>query len=299
MTNLQPFPQLVRRIDPSYELVRTWSLTGGVSAEIIALEIRQADGRIDKLIVRRHGEIDRGHNPHIARDEFRLLRIAQTHGLAAPKPYYLDESCDLFPTPVLVIEFVEGVTVFEPADLTDYLAQMAAEIARIHEVKCSPELSFLPMQDKGFGERPAILDISLSEDHIRDAMEIAWPLAQTNDCVLLHGDYWPGNILWKDGRLAAVIDWEDARGGDPLADLGNCRLELLWALGVDAMNGFTDQYRSQTSIDFTNLPYWDLAAALRPCGKLSGWGLDAETEQRMREWHKLFVDQAIDGLSGR
>jgi aminoglycoside phosphotransferase (APT) family kinase protein len=115
----------------------------------------------------------------------------------------------------------------------------------------------------------------------------------------LHGDYWPGNILWKDGRLAAVIDWEDARVGDPLDDLANCRLEFLWTLGVDAMNEFTERYKSQTSIDCTNLPYWDLVAALRPCGKLSTWGLDAAVEQQMRNRHRSFVDEAITALWSR
>jgi aminoglycoside phosphotransferase (APT) family kinase protein len=290
------FRQLVQRMSPQARLVRSWKLTGGVSAQVTALEVEGLDGQTKKLIVRQHGEIDRAHNPHIARDEFRLLQIALAHGLNVPKWYYLDESCDLFPTPLLVIEFVDGETVFDPSNRAEYLAQMATELAHIHRVHCPSDLSFLQKQDNGFGERPAVLDNSLSEDRIRDTLESAWPLAESNKPVLLHGDYWPGNILWKDGQLATVIDWEDARVGDPLADLANCRLELLWALGVDAMIEFTERYRSMTSIDFTNLPYWDLCAALRPCGKLSDWGLDAETEQRMRERHGLFVDQAIENL---
>ena len=28
---------------------------------------------------------------------------------------------------------------------------------------------------------------------------------------LLHGDYWPGNVLWKNGALVGVIDWEDTQ----------------------------------------------------------------------------------------
>ena len=58
------------------------------------------------------------------------------------------------------------------------------------------------------------------------------------------------------------------------------------------MEDFTDGYHSRTTIDLTNLPYWDLCAALRPCDKLSTWGLDAATERRMRERHALFVTQA-------
>jgi aminoglycoside phosphotransferase (APT) family kinase protein len=288
------FQLLVKRIDPLAKLLRTWPLTGGVSARVTALEVEQPDGQVTKLIVRQHGEVDRGHNPHIARDEFRLLQIAQSHGLAAPKAYYVDESCDLFALPFLVIGYVDGDTDFAPADLTGYLVQIAQELAKIHRVQDSPSLDFLPRQGKGFGERPATLDESLSEDRIRDAMESAWPLTQVNESVLLHGDYWPGNILWRDGKLAAVIDWEDARVGDPLADLANCRLELMWAFGVEAMTEFTNHYRSLTAIDVANLPYWDLCAALRPCSKLSGWGLDAATEQRMRERHAFFVAHALE-----
>jgi len=290
------FHRLVRKIDPTFELLKTWPLAGGVSAEITGIEVRRPDGQVTKLLVRRHGEVDRAQNPNIARDEFKLLRIAQAHGLAAPKAYYVNESCDLFSTPVLVIEYVEGNTEFVSADLGRYLGQMAAELVRIHGVHDSPELSFLPRQDKGFGERPETLDISLSEDRIREALESAWPLDRVNAPVLLHGDYWPGNILWHEGKLAAVIDWEDARVGDPLADLASCRLELLWAFGEDAMNMFTTAYQSLTAIDVSNLPYWDLCAALRPCGNLASWGLDAETEQRMRLRHTSFVDKAVEAL---
>ena len=57
------------------------------------------------------------------------------------------------------------------------------------------------------------------------------PLPRRNLPALLHGDYWPGNVLWEDGRLAAIIDWEDASVGDPLVDVSNARLEILWVFG--------------------------------------------------------------------
>jgi aminoglycoside phosphotransferase (APT) family kinase protein len=266
---------------------------------VTALEVERADGRTTKLVVRQHGEVDRASNPHIARDEFALLRIAQAHGVAAPKPYFFDESCTLFPTPYLVVEFVDGDPEFAPADLADYLERAAAQLAKIHGIPDSPDLSFLPRQNQGFGKRPVEFDASMGEARIRAALEAARPVAQLNDSVLLHGDYWPGNILWNGGELVAVIDWEDARVGDPLADLANSRIEFLWAFGVEAMREFTDRYRSMTNVDLATLPYWDLRAALRPCGKLSAWGLDDETERRMRDRHALFVTQAIDVLHGR
>lgn len=97
----------------------------------------------------------------------------------------------------------------------------------------------------------------------------------------------------------AVIDWEDAAVGDPLADVANCRIELLWAFGSDAMHRFTDHYRSMTAIDVSNLPYWDLWAALRPIAGIANWGLDAAAKQAIREGHRAFVAQAFQALSVR
>jgi aminoglycoside phosphotransferase (APT) family kinase protein len=37
--------------------------------------------------------------------------------------------------------------------------------------------------------------------------------------VLVHGDAGPGNFLFVDGRLTALIDWELAHAGDPMEDL--------------------------------------------------------------------------------
>jgi aminoglycoside phosphotransferase (APT) family kinase protein len=293
------FQRLVPRLIPRGTLRRAWRLTGGVSAEITALEVERPDGCPAKLVVRRHGAIDRARNPHVARDEYSLLRIARDHGLAVPKPHLYDESGQLFATPILVVAYVDGETEFAPGDLAAYVDQAATELARIHGVKDGTELSFLSRQGKGFGERPAELDASLGEGRIRAVLEIAGAPRRVNDRVLLHGDYWPGNLLWRDGRLAAVIDWEDAAVGDPLADLANARLEFLMAFGPDALVDFTDRYLALMPIDLTNLPYWDLCAALRPCGKLAGWSLDEATERRMRERHARFVDGALATLRTR
>ena len=74
------------------------------------------------------------------------------------------------------------------------------------------------------------------------------------------------------------------------------RMEILWAYSYDAMEGFTESYLSNARLDVTNLPYFDLLAALRPAGKLSDWGLPPLQEQAMRNGHKLFVNQAMREL---
>jgi len=296
------FEQVVHKLDPQSKLLRTWELKGGVSARVTALETLRPDGHTQKMIVRQHGEVDLKHNPHVAADEFKLLQLLYSVGLATPAPYHLDQFGEIFSTPYLVIAYIEGKPEFAPSNLPDLIFQLATQLSRIHQVDGSKlDVSFLPQQANISAQklraRPANVDESLDEGLIRDALEAVWPFPQRNTSVLLHGDFWPGNILWRDGQLVAVIDWEDAALGDPLADVANSRLEILWAFGIDAMQSFTHQYQSMTTIDFTHLPYWDLCAALRPVAQLAQWGLDDTPERTMRERHRWFITQAFEKLS--
>ena len=298
------FAQLAPKLIPHGALARAWPLQGGVSARMTALEIEDGAGPARKLIVRQHGPRDRARNPYIARDEFRLLTALRAAGLPAPLPYAFDDTGELLGAPGVIIEYIEGETEFAPANLDDYLQQFATQFARIHGVNLAAfDLSFLPHQaetwERIIATRPERLDDSLEEGRIRDALEAAWPWPQRNPSALLHGDYWPGNALWRGGRLAGVIDWEDAAVGDPLADLAISRLEILWALGMEAMWRFTGIYATLTGIDLANLQYWDLCAALRPAGRLSGWASDAAAEARMCERHRLFVAQVFERLAAR
>jgi aminoglycoside phosphotransferase (APT) family kinase protein len=300
----QRYVRLARTLHPTSTLVRARALRGGVSAEVTALEVLLPDGQTMKLLVRRHGQVDRASNPDIAATEFALLHALHAAGLPVSSPIYLDTSCEIFPTPYIVVEYVDGAPEVAPSDLTDLTNQLAAQLARIHTISPSTTaLPVLPDQQAIFTHLLAAgmhssdaPDIELA---IRTTLHPLWPLPQHNASVLLHGDLWPGNIIWKDNRLAAIIDWEDARIGDPLGDLANTRLELLWAYGVDAMHAFTNRYAAITSINAANLPYWDLCAALRPAAKVSEWANDVVRERHMRQGLALFVSQALKALSVR
>ncbi|WP_019586804.1 phosphotransferase family protein [Deinococcus apachensis] len=290
-----PFQQLVWRLNPHAEVLRSWALAGGVSAQVMALEVRIPGGSVERWVLRQHGEADVRGKPSVADDEFHLLRLLTSAGLPVPRPLYADSSGVLFPAPVLVTGYVEGQTVLTPANPTDCAVQMADFLLRLHAVRWVGELPFLrPLPD--LSERPAVLDETLDEGTIRDALEPVWPPTPRNAPTLLHGDFWPGNVLWREGRLAAVIDWEDAALGDPLADLANARLETLFFYGPDAMDELTGRYRAGSGLDFAPLPLWDLRAALRPAGRLAGWGLEAEVEETLRARHGWFVRQALNGL---
>jgi aminoglycoside phosphotransferase (APT) family kinase protein len=301
--NNMRFEQLVQRLYPLGRLINAWELKGGVSAQITALEVLLPGEQVMRMVVRRHGSRDLARNPQVAADEYRLLKLLKYEQMESPAPYYLDKSCSVFTAPYIVIEFIDGVVEFSPADLSNYLQQMATSLARIHSIACSKhDLSFLPLQVQLVAEKlankPTILDESLDEGIIREALQVSWPLTRNEDAIL-HGDFWPGNTLWKNGKLVAVIDWEDAACGDPLSDLANARLEILWAFGEDAMSEFTSQYAAMMPmIDMSCLHFWDLWAALRPASRLSEWGLSTASESVVRERHNLFVSRALEGITG-
>ncbi len=49
---------------------------------------------------------------------------------------------------------------------------------------------------------------------------------------VVHGDFWAGNLLLRDGRVAGVVDWESGElGGEPLRDV--VRFVLSYALYLD------------------------------------------------------------------
>jgi hypothetical protein len=99
----QSFGILARRIVPRGELLRTWPLSGGISATMIALEIAAPDGGRRRVVVRHYGQSERLPGATIA-DEYRFLQIAQSLRLLAPAPLLLDESGEVLPCPYMVVE---------------------------------------------------------------------------------------------------------------------------------------------------------------------------------------------------
>lgn len=300
--------QIVQQLYPDATVAQSWPLRGGISAVMTALEIVRGAGTHHKLIVRQPNARTLQRNPRAAADEFRILQIVQGVGVKTQTPYLLDESGAILPTPYLVIEYIEGAPEYAPADPLAFAEQIATQLAALHSAN-SPQidLAFLPAQAPRLHTKittpPATLDESLQEGRIRAALEKVWPIPNLAAPALLHGDFWPGNLLWRAGKLVAVIDWEDAEVGDPLADLATTRLDMLWIVGREAMHAFTTRYQALRGGDFTTLPAWDLVAALRPTARLDVWAADWPalgrsdiTVTTMRDRHQEFVAQALAHL---
>ncbi|OAI41334.1 hypothetical protein AYO38_03895 [bacterium SCGC AG-212-C10] len=73
---------------------------------------------------------------------------------------------------------------------------------------------------------------------------------------LCHGDFNPSNFLYEDGHVTCLIDWENARMGDPREDLGwMAQMDLLSNTNimgsVKADGGFLGHYNKITGFDVT------------------------------------------------
>ncbi len=295
------FERLLAHMAPDARLLRARELTGGVSARVTALEVGHADGQSERFVVRQYGAVDLAQNPHVAEHEFALLEVLHAAGLPVPAPIYVDANGDILGSPGIVVEFIDGSPGTNGIPAERVSQELASQLARIHAIDPMRHgLTFLPDQTERSAQRlagtPTTLDDELDEGRIRATLNAAWPLTSRNRLTLLHGDFWPGNTLWLDGRLSGIIDWEDAGIGDPLADLANTRLELLLFFGQDALDRFTSHYLALNTVDTSGLPYWDLCATLRPITGMPDWGLDADTLHSMRTGLEAFINQAFMAL---
>ncbi len=275
------------------KLVAFEQLLGGSSANVWRLDI-EADGLTESVVFRQHepGEL-KDHSADIARKEHRLLQRLTELGLPVARPLYLDQA-----NRFLVTEFVSGTTQVEPAVLPSAIEQMADLLVRIHALDVDDlvdDAGLAPLEDPIERLRtcmpsgPAGNALTPALDEVR---------VHQNPPVLMHGDYWPGNLLWAHGQIAALIDWEDAALGDPLADLACARVELLCQYGKPTMHRFTDRYLHATpDLDTRSLPVWECYVSATALTSMHLWGLDPAEETRRRDLTETFFNHAAESLT--
>ncbi|HTU59534.1 MAG TPA: phosphotransferase, partial [Polyangiales bacterium] len=203
------FASIVRRIVPDATLVSHRPLKGGVSAAVYALEATSADGPVN-VVLRRHGAATWKQLPEaVTRTEFQLLGVLRNAGLRVPRPLLFDDSAKLLPSPFFVMEWVQGTTDVTLSARDAALQQMAEFLARLHALE--PESLSLPALPAREDPVSGTLQYLPPDPHFHGVREfVASYVVQPTRPALLHGDFWPGNLLWHNDQLAAVLDWEDA-----------------------------------------------------------------------------------------
>ena len=133
----------------------------------------------------------------------------------------------------MLMSFVEGIIysnndprlLADPELTASIQAQFVENMAAIHAV----EQSTLPGFSDGREATRAQIAVCrnrlakvelLPAPILRRALDILDRRApQAQRLALLHGDYRLPNLMFHEGKLAGILDWELARVGDPLSDL--------------------------------------------------------------------------------
>ncbi|MDY6770923.1 MAG: phosphotransferase [Candidatus Nanohaloarchaea archaeon] len=83
------------------------------------------------------------------------------------------------------------------------------------------------MRDKIDYLRETELDSALLDDAEQLVDTIEDELDAPDEPGIIHLDYRPGNLMWDDGDVTAVLDWDNARAGDQLYDYVNAETSFV------------------------------------------------------------------------
>lgn len=188
--------------------------------------------------------------------EARLLKALRGTGVKVPEILAINSDPTVIGCPFFLMTFVEGVVIgeklpsaFETAEAMSAIGdELVDALVDLHGVKAGDQAlegfgrpaGYLERQLRRFGDlmeanmtRP-LPDLEVIADWLVDNRPASPP------ATLVHGDYRLGNVLFSGAipRVTAVLDWEMATTGDPLADLGYCM--MAWAEPGDEPNPVLD-----------------------------------------------------------
>ena len=218
---------LIARHFPGARVHHITPLTGGVSADVVRVDLVPDTGGPQSIVLRIHGPTHSGHDAAV---EFELLRALHRAGVRVPEPLFVEASCRQYPHPYLAMEFVEGTTALGPAQVDHGIDAMADMLFSLHQTPVAA-LPALPLRIDPLTEIFDFLPGGPEWDGLRRQLSALEDTAFVGEPVLLHGDFWPENLIWQDGQIKSVLDWEDAALGDPLSDVACTGLELCYAYG--------------------------------------------------------------------
>lgn len=182
--------------------------------------------RLGRDLVVRLPKIDWATNS-IHKEYVWVPQLAKHLNTPISEPIFEGKADENYPWPWMIVKWNEGENPdFEKENEYEKLAiDLAQFINQLHAVPLSDgplSRRGTPLKSVDAETRAAIA--SLQDDIDVEAMAELWnSLSQlpewTQEPVWVHGDLLPGNILVKNNRVSAVIDFSDVGVGDPAADL--------------------------------------------------------------------------------
>ena len=265
--------RVIDAVVPGHKLVSVTPAHAAFTNSVQVLDTLSPAGSRLRLVVKRMTDDP---DPERATADFHGLRIARKHGIPAPEPVLLDATGETLGVPGIVTTFVEGTQNANPRDPDAWARDIAELLLRIHDVSLDDDdrRHIYDGNDLGLyflsGEWPDRMAGHPLSDTIYDAMRELRGGLIADRPVFLHMDFWPGNILWLDGRISAVLDGDAAGYGDPALDVGYFRMDMYLRGIKEAADPFLEYYQASSG-PVRNLGYWELACAARPLPDPAAW----------------------------
>jgi aminoglycoside phosphotransferase (APT) family kinase protein len=245
---------MISEIAPGAGMRCVRRIGGGLAAATFAVDTTLGD-----VVVKLYRPTD-----NTARLEWERLTFAQRADVPVPEPVALDGDGRWFGSPALVMSRLPGRADVRPADLDGWLRQIAQALVAVHETDTTGadgallrpgnwgnrELELTP-----HGASSALVDRSVEAIRRHRPGPDGFP-------VLMHGDFHPGNIVWRDGTLTGVVDWSGARLGSRWFDLAYCRADVALLFGMRGVRRLTEHYVSIAGAEPMDLPVFDLMCGL-------------------------------------
>ena len=191
--------KVLKKLNLDGRIEQVTPLVGGISAGMTLVELFLPSGK-EKWIIRQPSKETLSKRSEVARMEYELLKLLSGKSLPVPSPVYLDETSEIFNTPTLVLEYLPGLVSFSVPAYPERVDQMARMLAAIHNTETSQltttKVPTLETSLQGlFVDEPKTMFEDLDEELILSTLNDHLPLLKNEPSVLLHGDYWTGNLL--------------------------------------------------------------------------------------------------------
>jgi aminoglycoside phosphotransferase (APT) family kinase protein len=229
-------------------------LRGGSATAVHAVDVTDARGTRRRLVLRRFVRPN-WKRPDLPRREANILELLRGAHVPTPEPIAVDAEAAECDVPSLLMTRLPGRVELRPADMSAWLARLAAPLPSIHAVRGSAEIqAYRPYTDPADFALPAWWQGRAWQK----LLELAQGPAPETPRRLIHRDYHPTNVLWSRGKISGIIDWVNASMGPAAIDVGHCRRNRVALYGVDAADQFLGAYSAVAGQPVSAWhPYWD------------------------------------------
>ena len=211
------------------------------------------------------------------------------------EPLFIDTSCKILDKPFMLLSFIEGDIIIPNTDNLDLITKMADQLRSIHSINPAL-LPDLPIQIDPMEGLLKYLPKGDEWMEIRNYLSSLKNTAFEGQRVFLHGDFWPGNILWAKDQIVAVIDWDYAAIGDPVSDLAVSSLEMRYEFGKEGMNQLCEAYLKHSMIDNSRFSLWLISIASSTLHFINQWNLSEAKKNLIKTEALLTIQEESQSL---